>query len=175
MGERYASSPWWAMSWLLAAAVAVATPAADAAVYQCTAGGQTRFTDQPCLKDAPEATLPILGSVPAAPAGDDLARRYDERTARDRKTRDQASAEWIAEHERRRQQSDAVRRGLVEGRVVPGMTPAQVESVLGVPARRVEANGVPRSWTFINGRTRHTVDFAGGVVKRSVTRTRRRR
>lgn len=164
-----------AASWLLAAVLASATPVVDAAVYQCSSGGHTRFTDQPCAKDAPEASLRALGSVPAAPAHDDLARGYDERTARDRETRDQASAEWIAEHDRRQQRSDAVRRGLVEGRVVPGMTPAQVESVLGVPARRVEADGVPRRWTFINGRTRHTVDFSEGVVKRSSTRTRRRR
>lgn len=150
----------------------MAAGGARAAVYRCTVGGKTVYTDQACRVGASAVKLPALQTVPAGLAEQDMAGQYDRRQKAAAQARKAADAAWLQRHAARKAQQAAIRKGLVEGRVVAGMSPAQVEQVLGSPARRTGSAVAPKRWTYVNGRSRRVVEFSGGVVKR--VRARRR-
>ena len=141
---------------------------ASAPIYRCDAGGHLTFTDRPC-SDAAEVTLPNPNVVASPGAGErGLARQYDDRIERERRQRDQADAVWLRQHQLQVAKDDRVRSGIVEGKIVRGMTPQQVEEVLGKPgsvAHSVKKGADQEHWTYTaSDGTVQTVTFTDGQV-----------
>lgn len=87
--------PWLALCtvpWLLA----------PSKVYRCEVDGVAVWTDRACAAGDLPADLPALGTVPAL-KGADLAKRYDERTKRERAAHDKARSAWLEAHARRKE------------------------------------------------------------------------
>jgi len=151
--------------------LALLSPAAFASasnIYRCDTGGHLTFTDRPC-GDASAVTLPnpnVMDSPGAAERG--LAKQHDERIERERRQRDQADAVWLRQHQLQVARDGRVRSGIVEGKIVRGMTPQQVEEVLGKPgsvSHSVKKGGADQEhWTYKDGDTVQTVTFTDGQV-----------
>lgn len=139
--------------------------AAEAAVYRCEQDGRLVYTDTPCAAGAealPERQPPTI----AADREADLAGAYEERRERERDLRSTADAQWLRSHEDRKAEAERVRRGLVEGRVVPGMSAADVRHVRGAPDAVESAAGAGgERWVYRQGRKREVVLFENGRVK----------
>ncbi len=155
-----------------------------AAVYRCERDGATVYTDTPCAAGAvpePEQAPPgIAGS-----RGLDLQADHEARAERDRSRQDQADAAWLQRHAERRAREARVHAALTEGRVVPGMSAADVrhvwgapDSVQALPARRSKTKGnaqagenadaVRERWVYRRAQKSggRTVEFENGVVSR---------
>jgi hypothetical protein len=142
----------------------LACGAAQAAVYRCTVDGRTVYSDQPCSAGAEPAQLPPLNSA-AAGARADLAKQYDTETARENEARRKARAEALDQYADRKAQDEAIRKALMEDRVVKGMTREQVERVLNLPERVENQGGEKETWIYrVEGRKRRTIRFVNGVV-----------
>lgn len=136
--------------------LAAAVPA-RAEIYRCGPPGQQTYTDRPCA-DGQRLELPPPVTVAPADAG--AARDWDRRVARGRKARDAADAEWLEQHEERRRREERIRAARIAGRVVEGMTEAEVRHVLGAPDE-VERGGEAEVWRYGSGRR---IRFRDGVV-----------
>lgn len=136
----------------------VAGSAAAAGIFRCDVNGQTTYTDRPCSANSRPAQLPSLQTVPATPAQSGMADDWDRSTAKSKAQRDRADAAWLKRYHARKSRDEAVRKGLIEGRVVAGMTADQVERVLRrVPDRVTGDPRHPKRWIFLNGRGHRTV------------------
>ncbi|MDL0430951.1 hypothetical protein QPM17_07435 [Marinobacter sp. TBZ242] len=109
---------------LMLAVPAIAWPQ----VYRCEAGGETRFSDQPCGDDAEEITIRdnrIGGSfgqnLPAEPEREENAEPSNESGEKD----DKGTCRFI--------NSTDLRRYLVREQVVKGMTKEHVRKAFGRP------------------------------------------
>lgn len=143
----------------------VLSPRAEAAVYRCEQGGRTVYTDTPCAA----GSAPIAERQPtsiAADGGADLAAAHDERRERELDSRSAADAQWLRLHEDRKAEAADVRQGLVEGRVVPGMSAADVRHVRGAPdSIEPGAAAGGERWVYRRDRKREIVQFEHGRVK----------
>jgi len=154
---------------ILATLLLATVPVHAATVYRCDSGGHPTFTDRPC--DAGEQTEVVASNpnvtAPPSESEKDLARQHDERLKRERMERDKADAEWARQHDAQKAKEDRVRSGVVEGKIVRGMTPQQVEEVLGKPGEVSHGvkNGADQDhWTYRDGDVMQTVTFTGGQV-----------
>lgn len=139
-------------------------PVAHATVYHCVSGGQQVYTDIPCTPESQPAQLPRINRADPATDSGGLARQFDHDAAHAHKRRDHDNAAWLETYQAKKARDAAIRKGLVEGRVVEGMTPTDVERVLGVPASTLGSKAAPRRWSYRNGRARKTVAFKNGRV-----------
>lgn len=146
---------------------------AQAEVYRCIANGRVVYTDVACGANAAPAMLPQLSTVPAGPQAD-LVKQYDDEAKRRAADVRKAHVAEASEYAERKANAEAIRKGVVEGRVVPGMTPAQVERILNLPTQIVGQGGPQERWTYKNGREQRTVLFKDGVVASEKTRTSRK-
>lgn len=155
---------------LVLALVALVAHAGE--IYRCEHGGQLTYSDRPCAPAARPAPLPPLQTVPAGPAQRGLADAWDRQTERARRARDRADSAWLKAYRDKKASEQAVRKGLIEERVVVGMTPDQVQQVLHQLPDRVSGDpGQPNRWVFYNGRARRTtVWFKRGRVSKIVYR-----
>ncbi|MBX6420108.1 MAG: DUF4124 domain-containing protein [Nevskia sp.] len=146
--------------------VALFAASARAEIYRCEQNGQLTYTDRPCAHGAAPAQLPPINTVPAQPAPDAsaLARQYDRDTARETAARKKARAQAAEAYAVKKAQQEAVRQALIEGRVVKGMTPDQVRTVLNEPTRIENPGSARERWIYVNGRSRRTISFRDGVV-----------
>jgi hypothetical protein len=151
---------------LMMAAAALLPTVVFAQIYRCDRDGAPLYTDHPCAPGAAPAQLPMLNSGGAADAGQNgLAQRFDAEAAQATAARDKADAAWLKHYRRGQARQASIRRGLMEGRVVKGMTRDQVRSLLNAPDR-VQGEDQPRErWTYAEpGRRRRTVTFKDGLV-----------
>jgi len=138
--------------------------AARAAVYHCTVQGKSVYTDTPCAANAAPAQLPDLNRADPTHDPGGLVQRYDREQQRAQHARDVNDKAWLQRYHRQQARNAAIRKGLVDGEVVEGMTPDQVEQVLGVPYGVLGSRRAPRRWTYRNGRARRSVTFHNGRV-----------
>jgi len=150
-------------------------PVAHAAVYHCVSGGRQVYTDIPCTPESQPAQLPRINRADPATDSGGLARQFDHDAAHVHQRRDHDNAAWLEMYRAKKARDAAIRKGLVEGRVVEGMTPAEVERVLGVPASTLGSKTAPRRWSYRNGRARKTVAFKNGRVSSISERSGKRR
>ncbi len=157
------------------AAVLLLAGTARAAVYRCEQNGKITYTDQPCAAHAAPTALPELQRMDAGPRAD-LAKQYDAEAARDAASRRKARAEASQKYAENKAQADAIRRGMVEGRVVKGMNRDQVEKILNEPERVDGRDGARERWIYNEeGRRHRTITFENGVVVSDRTSAGRRR
>lgn len=145
---------------------------AEAAIYRCEQDGRTVYTDTPCAA----ASEPIAERQPTTIAADgeaDLAAAHDERRERERDLRSTADAQWLRLHEDRKAEAARIRQGLVEGRVVAGMSAADVRHVRGAPDSIEPGAGAGgERWVYRRDRRREVVEFENGHVKGPATASR---
>ncbi len=150
--------------WVIATVMAFGcSDSARAYVYRCTVNGRMVYTDIACAPNSAPAELPELTGVQAVPHGD-FARQYDDEARRRGIAVSRARAQEAAAYEKKTANDAAIHKALLEDRVVPGMTPAQVEQVLNLPNRIEDQGGAHERWLYRNGRDRRTVSFKDGVV-----------
>lgn len=143
-----------------------APAALGASVYRCEQDGRVVFTDRPCSAGAqplPERSPSVLPGGAAA----DLAKAHDERRRRANDARRKADAQWLQAHEARKAEEARLRQALVEGRVIQGMTAAQVRQAWGSPDRieRSAQPGVQERWIWRSGKkVTRSVTFRDGRV-----------
>jgi hypothetical protein len=151
-------------------------PAGAKPVYKCEEGGNVTFTDQPCSPQATAATLPgLVVAEPPTQSQRELARRWQERTAREAAERERADGEWLKQHHDRKDRDARVRRAMLAHKVIKGMTFEEVKRSLGEPQRVSGGDSFgtdKESWTYEDGRT---VNFKDGEVTTTSKRKERRR
>lgn len=155
---------------LLGLVLATASAPLRAEVFRCEQDGKLTFTDTPCDAQAQPLHVAEPLSIEAT-GGDDLAKRYDERLARERRERTRSDSQWLKQHERSKADEQRIRSALTEGRVVAGMTQTQVRQVWGEPSDvqlQIDQNASRERWVYRAGRggpagTR-TVTFTDGKV-----------
>jgi hypothetical protein len=153
-------------------AAVLCTAAAHAEIYRCEQDGQVTYTDRPCAAGAAPVPLAPINAIsaPPAPGAQDLARQYDRRTARETAARQKARAQAAEDYAAKKARQDAIRKALIEGRVIEGMTPEQVRTVLNEPTRIEGAGGANERWIYVDGRSRRTISFRNGLVAADRTR-----
>lgn len=144
-----------------------------AEVYRCVVHGRITYTDVACGAAAAPAVLPQLSTVQAGPRAD-LAKQYDEDAARHNAAVRKARAADADEYTAKKSQAEAIRKGVVENRVVPGMTTTQVERILNLPTQIDGQGGPHERWVYKNGRDQRTVIFKDGIVASEKTGTSRK-
>jgi hypothetical protein len=141
--------------------------AARAELFRCEKDGTTVFSDKPCADNAEAYKPKPIQVVPATKAGD-LAKQYDERSAKAAKERDQANEAWNKEHQEKKQQEDRIRDARVKREVVAGMSQQQVLDLMGKPqvTSHNENLGVVREgWNYKKpDGSRDIVYFKDGIV-----------
>lgn len=145
-------------------------PAVEAEVYRCDHNGQPVYTDRPCAAGAAPATLPSINGMSPQPAASDLARDYDERRATESKEHREADAAWLQEHEARKAREDLIRSAMVQGRIIKGMRPEQVQRVLHSPTRIEGAGSESERWIYESGGEQRSIGFKDGVVSTDASR-----
>lgn len=148
-------------------------------VYRCEKDGHVTFTDRACAGAAPylvpyEASAPVV-LAPPSNFERELARQYDQRLARNKSARDQADAKWLKDQKGLRDRAAAVRKAIIEHRVIVGMSTDEVKSALGEPDRvqKSETHGTDKeTWTYLDNGARRTVNFKRGAVSTSSRRER---
>lgn len=147
--------------------------AAQAELFRCEKDGTTVFSDKPC-SDKAEAYKPKPIQVVPATKAADLAKQYDERTAKAAKERDQANEAWNKEHQEKKQTEDRIRDARVKREVVAGMSQQQVLDLMGKPqvTSHNENLGVVREgWTYKKpDGSRDIIYFKDGVVTSTTSR-----
>lgn len=136
----------------------------QAAVYHCVQDGRQVYTDTPCTPDSQPASLPSLNRADPATDAGGLASQFDRQQNQTHRQRDRDDAAWLKTYQAEKARQAAVRKGLVDGRVVVGMTPEDVKHVLGAPTDALGSAAAPRRWSYRNGRARKTVTFKNGRV-----------
>lgn len=144
--------------------------AAQAAVYHCVRHGQQVYTDTPCAPEAKPAQLPTLNHADPATDAGGLARQFDRQQEQAHQARDRADDAWLRAYKARKARDARIRKGLVEGHIVEGMSPQDVESVLGAPTSISGTSARPRRLEYLNGKSRSSVTFRNGRVS-SVRKT----
>lgn len=158
---------------------AVALSVHAGAVYRCEQDGHLTYTDQPCAGGA-NATLlpgPVVTAPPTATERE-LARQHDTRLARDRAARDRADAKWLKDQKGLKDRAAAVRKAIIEHRVIRGMTADEVKSALGPPDRvqRSESHGSRKeTWIYEGDGASRRVNFKNGEVSTASRRERESR
>jgi len=132
---------------------------ARAEVYKCVVAGKTSYTDRPCDAAAMPADLPPLNTMQRKP-GDDLAKSYDERLGREKKSRQQADADFLKQHAAKSAREKRIRSAIINHQVVSGMTPSEVESALGSADEKLPEG----AWRYRRDGQRITVTFKDGQV-----------
>ena len=135
----------------------VTSPIASAEIYRCERQGLAVFTDVPCDTDAAPLQIQTPNLIEAGLAAD-LARQHDERLKQEHGERDQADALWLQAHEQAKSREQNTRRAIVEGRVIKGMTAAQVRQVWGEPTE-VQSGDKAERWIYKDKRRRSAVSF----------------
>ncbi len=150
-------------------ALLVLPTAAHAGVYKCSLEGRVVYTDHPCYSDAPELELapPIGEAAPDnTPTDAELARRYDAELAAQKARRKRADATFLRQHEEGKARAAAIRKAVIERRVIVGMDAAQVESAIGSPTSREQGR-----WVYVLAGQRTIIRFGtDGRVQRVQTR-----
>ncbi len=141
----------------------VSADAASAEIYRCERDSVPVFTDIPCAPGA-EPLVTRNPTTVQASHNADLARRYDERLERERRERDRADAQWLGAHDLAQAEDQRLHRALIEGRVIKGMSPAQVRQVWGEPAQ-IQSSEAGERWTWRDGKKRRTVSFKDEHVR----------
>ena len=125
--------------------------AAQADVYQCQKDGVTVFSDKPCAADAqtyhPAHPVQVIPHVDAP----DLAKQYDDKVQQGRKARDQAYAQSNSEYQAQKDEDERLHSAMVQGKVVVGMSAAQVRTLMGTPLgtrRQARKGSVTEVWTY---------------------------
>lgn len=140
----------------------------SAEVYRCEREGRTVYTDVPCAAGArPQVPSAPAAVVTGAGVPAEVAKQYDERMAREKKARDEADAQWLEAHESRKAEEARIRAALIEGRVIAGMTPAQVRQVLGGPdeiSHEVAGGRNIERWEYRGKGRKRSVSFEDGRV-----------
>lgn len=162
------------MKMLLLTMLLLAVLPASAAVYRCEHEGKITYTDKPCASGAAPAQLPAVTSLPPDTNARALAKQYDADTARQNKSQASADTAWLKAHRQDRVQEDAIRKALIEDRVVKGMTREQVQRVLNLPTHIDDQGGPKERWLYQNGRERRTIAFKNGLVSSDSARTSRK-
>ncbi|MES2683265.1 MAG: DUF4124 domain-containing protein [Pseudomonadota bacterium] len=144
---------------LILLALLMLSTTAKAEVYKCVAAGKTSYSDRPCETGAEPAVLPPLNTIQPK-AGDDLAKRYDERLSRDKKARDQADAAFVRDHAARSAREKTVRKAIIDHQVIEGMSGGEVESSLG----QADEKRPDGSWRYLRDGQRIIVRFRDGEV-----------
>jgi len=157
---------------LLLAACSVQTASAE--VYRCQQDGKLTYTDQPCHPGAEPASLPPLNRSQADRSAPSLAKQYDADAERQSDSQAKADRDWLKTHGDDKTQDDAIRKALIENRIVKGMTPDQVRRVLNNPTSIEDQGGPKERWTYQNGRERRTIAFKNGVVSSDTLRSPRK-
>jgi len=145
---------WRSLALALTSSLLALVPAAPTAgeIYRCTRqdGGAPLYTDTRCDAQAqpvPSRTPPTIAAYPAP----DLAARHDQRLQREHERRQALDARWLAEHHRAAALDQRIRQAVVEGRVVAGMSAAQVRQAWGAPDQVIPqvGDGAPRErWVY---------------------------
>jgi hypothetical protein len=147
---------------------------AGPAIYKCHDGPSITYTDRPCHPDSAAAELPsLVVTAPPGRAERELARAHQERIAREAAERDRRDAEWVKQHNGRRDREERVRRAIVEGRVIKGMTMDEVRRALGEPDQVAtgESYGTAKeTWTYTRHGETRTVNFKNREVISSGSR-----
>jgi len=140
---------------------------ASAELFRCQKDGTTVFSDKPCAADAQAYTPKPIQVIPSIKTKD-LAKQYDERTAKAVKERDKANEAWNKEYQAKKEQEEKIRDARIEGKAVAGMSQQQVRDILGAPqvTSHNENRGVVREgWTYKNpDGSRSIVYFKDGIV-----------
>ncbi len=151
----------------------VALPLLADPVYKCEQDGKITYTDRPCASDAqPHALPPAIVIERPAQSEQELARQHDARIQRETASRDQADAEWVRNHEAKKDHEQRVRDAIIQRQVIKGMSADEVRRSLGEPERisRSESHGSPKeTWTYAGNGESRTVNFKNGEVS-SVSR-----
>lgn len=138
-----------------------------AQVYRCEQDGVVRYTDKPCSNKARPVDLPDPVVIPAGPKADLLGEAKRRREAGTR-ARDEADAEWVAEHEKRKAEAERLRSGRITRTVVEGMSADDVRRIHGEPAvvsKRESKSGIRETWSYaLDGDRRLHVTFSEGRV-----------
>ena len=143
---------------------------ARAEVYRCQQDGRTVYTDHPCAANAEPAELPPVTTVAPAAHAKGLADQFDRETRKEAAATRRARAETAAQYEQQHARDQAIRKALVEHRVIKGMTPGDVRRVLHAPTRIENEGGVTERWIYDDGGQRRTVVFKDGLVAGDSTR-----
>lgn len=137
---------------------------AQAAVYHCVRDGRQVYTDTPCTPEAQPAQLPSINRADPVTDPGGLAKQFDRQQEQAHQARDRADDVWLKAYEVKKARDARIRKGLVEGHVVEGMSPHDVERVLGVPTSTLGTSARPRRWEYRNGKSRSSVTFRNGRV-----------
>lgn len=155
---------------LLSLILLAAAGVARAEVFRCEHEGRKTFTDTPCDAEAQPIEVAEPLSMQAIP-GSDLATRYDERRARERRERIGADSRWLEQYDRAKADQERVRKALVEGRVVAGMSQQQVRQIWGEPSDvqlHIDQDASRERWVYRSprgkGQGTRTVNFTDGRV-----------
>jgi hypothetical protein len=137
-------------------------------IYKCLEGASVTYTDRPCHPQARAAELPpLVVTAPPGRAERELARAHQDRIARDAAERDRRDADWVKQHNGRRDREERVRRAIVEQRVIKGMTMDEVRRALGEPDQVAtgESYGTAKeTWTYTRHGETRTVNFKNAEV-----------
>lgn len=143
---------------LMSAAVG---PASAANVYRCGTPQAPVYSDRPCVAGAEPLVVPAPNGM-APPRAPSTPKPDKAEADAARRLRQQNEA-WLRDYAARREAEAALRKGVVESRVVPGMTPDQVERILNLPQARSQS-GTTERWTYRNGNSTRIVVFRDGRV-----------
>lgn len=142
--------------------------AGASAVYKCQEKGRITYTDHPCSTDAAAATLPnLIVAAPPTRSEQALAQAHDQRIAREQSERDRDDAQWLKQHNDRRDHEARVRKAIIGHKVIKSMTMSEVKQALGEPDHVDSGDSfgtAKETWSYNeDGRTR-TVNFKDGEV-----------
>lgn len=157
---------------LLASGWLIAAPA-GAAVYRCERPGGVVYTDTPCTAGSTALDLRAPVAIDGGPAAD-LAGAHDARRKRELDARDRGTQVFLEQHAQRKADEQRRRQALVEGRVVRGMSMADVRQVWGEPDRvdrDVGVSGERERWSWQGARERRSVTFESGRVASDSSRS----
>jgi hypothetical protein len=152
----------------LALGLILLPPCAAAEVYRCQKDGGIVFSDKPCEADA--QTYQPKQSIVVVPRDKtpDLAKQYDQRSAKETQERDKANDAWNKDYQVHKKKEASFRDAGIKRKAVEGMSQQQVRDLLGDPqiTSRNENLGVVREgWTYKNrDGSRSVVYFKNGLV-----------
>ena len=154
----------WIGIWVLAATPAMAQ------VYRCPQGNTTVFSDKPCDDKAEpyQAQRPVV-VVPHEKVPD-LTHQYDERLAREKKTRNEENAAWNRDYKARKTEEERLGEARAQRKVVQGMKPEEVRRLMGEPtetSRDEDRKNTHETWTYLVDHNKTQIYFKDGVVTRT--------
>ena len=130
-----------------------------AEVYKCVVASRMVYQDRACDIEGKPATLPPITTIKRHDR-DDLAKRYDERLSREKKSRDISDAAFLKDHAAKIEREKAVRKAIIDHQVIRGMTPSEVESAMGPADEKLPEGG----WRYRRDGQRTSIAFKDGQV-----------